>query len=394
MNQNYQEVPNQRQLTENDKVYMLILAGGMGARIIQTVYIRSLIKIRKKERNTYPILVVDNTLIGHMVSEAMAGENVFGVQANENPHSWPNDPGVIPIDDGFEHGIYLDSWRAQNQFFNRDGNILPKLIKNNIDRVYSIEYGFSLTKLITQHRYKNDPKSFICNLYSKSMATPLEYDGGYPLLQINNRNRDVDKIVNSSPKPVVLVHLGVDRNPQELMSGINYRTHKVWSLKQWAELATKLKDKYSFIQVYANEYNPEIPNMQSIRVDNLNPVLQILQSNKCKFFISIDNYLPHLAASLYPSIKRRGIVLWGSVSPHVWGWKHNINIWNTNSCDQNDLGCWRPNMFDQDQNGKLWVCPSYSCMKSISVQQVLNNVTKIEQITTKDGNNNNKTVML
>lgn len=389
MNQN-----NQVRITETDKVYMLILAGGMGARIIQTTFIRSLINLRKKEKNNYPILVVDNSIIGHMVSAAMSGQNVYGVQIPESPNQWPHDPGVIPIEDGFEHGIYLDSWRAQNQFFNRDENIVPKLIKNNIDRVYSIEYGFSLTKLITQHRYRNDPNSFICNLYSKSMATPLDYDGGFPLLKINQQHPEVSKIINGCNKPIVLVHLGVDRNPHELMSGINYRTHKVWSLKQWGELATKLKNKYSFIQVYANEYNPEIPNIKSIRVDNLNPVLQILQSPKCRMFLSIDNYLPHLAATLFPSIKRRGVVLWGSVSPYVWGWKHNINIWNKNSCDQNDLGCWRPNMFDQDQNGKLWVCPSYSCMKSITTEQVIKNMKKLEEIISKDKSKQTNTVML
>lgn len=387
MNQN-----KQIQITEKDKVYILILAGGMGARIIQTCFIRSLIRIRKQERNTYPILVIDNSIIGHMVSSAMSGQNVYGVQVPESPNQWPHDPGVIPIENGFEHGIYLDSWRAQNQFFNRDENIIPKLIKNNIDRVYSIEYGFSLTKLITQHRYKNDPKSFICNLYSKSMASPLEYDGGHPMLKISGSNNKVNSFINQNKKPIVLVHLGVDRNPHELMSGINYRTHKVWSLQQWGELAAKLKDRYSFVQVFANEYNPEIPGITSLKVDNLNPVLQILQSQKCRMFLSIDNYLPHLAAALFPSIKRRGVVLWGSVSPYVWGWKHNINIWNKNSCDQDDLGCWRPNMFDQDRNGKLWVCPSYSCMKSITVQQVIKEMNNLEDIIKKDKKEN--TVML
>ena len=81
MNQN-----KQIQITEKDKVYILILAGGMGARIIQTCFIRSLIRIRKQERNTYPILVIDNSIIGHMVSSAMSGQNVYGVQVPESPN--------------------------------------------------------------------------------------------------------------------------------------------------------------------------------------------------------------------------------------------------------------------------------------------------------------------
>jgi len=63
-----------------------------------------------------------------------------------------------------------------------------------------------------------------------------------------------------------------------------------------------------------------------------------------------------------------------------------------NSCDQDDLGCWRPNMFDQDRNGKLWVCPSYSCMKSITVQQVIKEMNNLEDIIKKDKKEN--TVML
>ena len=56
---------NQAQQTLDIKknYYILNLAGGLGARVIQTCFIRSLITKRKQERNDYPILVVDNSLI-------------------------------------------------------------------------------------------------------------------------------------------------------------------------------------------------------------------------------------------------------------------------------------------------------------------------------------------
>ena len=63
------------QLAKNDKVYFLILQGGMGARILQTSFIRTLVRQRKAEKNNYPILVCDNTLIGHMVSAALSNQN-------------------------------------------------------------------------------------------------------------------------------------------------------------------------------------------------------------------------------------------------------------------------------------------------------------------------------
>ena len=165
----------------------------------------------------------------------------------------------------------------------------------------------------------------------------------------------------------------MDRNTLDYAQPINYRTLKVWSLQSWAELVDKLKSKYSFVQVSNGQDNPDIPNVQSIKVDNLNPILQMLEHPKCKFFMSIDNNVPHLAAA----IKKKGIVLWGSVSPNVWGHDHNINIWNKSSCDI--IGCWRPSMFDVNPKGQSWVCDrGYSCMKSISVKQVLREVEKLE----------------
>ncbi len=364
------------ELKKGEKVYFLILAGGMGARVIQTAFIRSLLRKRKEDGNNHKILVVDNTLIGMMVSEALKDQGVFGLQVPEYPQSWPQDPGLMTIENNsLEHPMFVESWR--NNFKQYDtGYSLHDLLMNNISRAYSIEYGFQLIKKAHQHKFKSGKDSFIGHHYGSTMD--LEYDNGLPMLKFTLKNADLDKFMNNSRKPVVLMHLGVDRNPQEFMSPINYRLHKVWSLNRWAEVVQKLKDKYTFVQVYASQYNPEIPDVHSIKVENLNPVLQILQHPKCKFFMSIDNYLAHLAAT----IKKRGIVLWGSVSPHVWGWTHNINIWNKHSCP--DIACWRPGQFDQDQNGKMWVCDHYSCMRSISTDQVIRNISKLEKLLEND----------
>lgn len=381
MNQNpQQQIPVK---SAKDKAYFLILQGGMGARILQTAFIRSLIRKRKEDGNSYPILVCDNTLIGHMVSAAMTNQNVHGIQIPEGQGSYPNDPGLWNIGDtGLEHPSFTH-WLEQFKNAKPQGHLdLWELLNNNWNRAYSIEYGFSLTKLIHQHKYKTGKNSFINNHYGKVMG--LKYDGGPPMLKVTQQNNQVSSFMRSATKPVVVLHLGMDRNPQDYAQTINYRTFKVWSLQRWGELVDKLKHKYSFVQIYANQDNPEIPNVTSIKVDNLNPILQILEHDKCKFFMSVDNNLPHLAAT----IKKKGIVLWGSVSPNVWGHDHNTNIWNKTSCDI--IGCWRPNMFDVNPNGQSWVCDrGYSCMKSITVQQVLKEVEKLEK-TLKDNTTTNK----
>ena len=366
------------QLAKNDKVYFLILQGGIGARILQTAFIRTLVRQRKAEKNNYPILVCDNTLIGHMVSAALSNQNVHGIQMPDGHGAYPSDPGVWTLPDGsVEHPAFthwLDNFRYYRQ---EDQYPMWELLNNNWERAYSIEYGFSLTKLIHQHKYKSGPSSFISNHYAQTMG--LDYDGGPPMLKITDTNNQLAEFIRSTPKPIVLLHLGMDRNKQDYASPINYRTFKVWSIARWTELVENLKHKYSFVQVSASEDNPEIPNVKAVKVDNLNPILQVLESTKCKFFMSVDNNLPHLAAS----IKKRGVVLWGSVSPYVWGHSHNINIWNKASCDI--IGCWRPNVFDVLPGGQSWVCDrDYSCMKSISVKQVMREVEKLEEILKND----------
>ena len=368
----------QVQIGDSDKCYVLILAGGMGARIIQTAFIRSLIKKRRADKNNFPIVVIDNTLIGLMVSEALKGQNVLGVQVPEcSGAAWPQDPGMMTIEENrIEHPIFVDSWRQNFRQYALQQGSVHDLIEYNWKRAYSIEYSFSLSKSIHLNKLNNNQKSFIGYLYSKYMD--LDFDGGLPMMKRTQEVSELTQFIGSLRKPYIVLMLGMDRNPQEFMSAVNYRVHKVWSIQRWQEIVNALKDKYEFVQVYANQYNPELENVRAVKVDNLNPVLQLLENPKCKFFMSTDNYLPHLAAT----IKKRGIVLWGSVSPYVWGWKHNINIWNRSSCEE--IACWRPGMFDTDQNGKTWVCDHYSCMKSIKSDQVLKSVTKLEKELDKD----------
>ena len=79
----------QQTLDIKNKYYILNLAGGLGARVIQTCFIRSLITKRKQDRNDYPILVVDNSLIGEMASQVLKNQNVLTVKAPEVPKAIP-----------------------------------------------------------------------------------------------------------------------------------------------------------------------------------------------------------------------------------------------------------------------------------------------------------------
>lgn len=369
-----------RQIQPTDKCYMLTLAGGLGARIIQTVFIKNLIEKRNKDgKSDWPILVIDHSPIGIMVSEYLKDKNVIGVQIPHPGANWPVEPNLLNTNLGLEHPMFIPAWRNTFQQYNIGGRgnfNLQTLLNNNWDRSYSIEYGFSLTKAIHQHKLNNSKTSFIANHYGKTMG--LKYLENNPMLKKVQINQDIQNLLDNSDKPCVLLHLGMDRNGADFQAGVNYRIHKLWSLECWRKIVQDNKDKYTFLQVFANEYNPDLPDVTSIKVDNLNPVMQILEHKNCAFFISIDNFLPHLSAAL----KKKGIVLWGSVSPYVWGWNHNINIWNKSSCPE--IACWRPGMYDTSPNGKLWICDHYSCMKSITPEQVNQEIVKLELELEKD----------
>ncbi len=370
----------QLQLNVDSKVFFFILAGGLGSRVMQSVFVRSLIRLRKQQKlESSPILIVDNSIISSMIASSFSEQNVVSLNFPETPNQFPHHPGYLNVDGKLEHPIWVDAWRDGFKTYggNASGS-LHDLLDNNWDRAFSIDYSFSLTKKIHQCKYKNSKESFIANHFANAMG--LEYDGGITALKVSQYNDSVSSLTNKIEKPIVLIHLGMDLNSSDMMSPMNYRSFKVWSLQRWQELVDSLKHKYQFVQIFANQFNPELTDVLSLKVDNFNPVLQILEHQKCKFFISTDNYLPHLASS----IKKPGIVMWmGGGSPMVWGWSkewHNVphfHVYNLHSCDTNF--CWRPGNFDVSNTGQSWICEkNYRCGKSITVDQILREVDKVE----------------
>ena len=354
-------------ISKNDRVWFLGLAGGAGARYCQLPLLRSILKKREKSE---AIVIADSTGIGQQAANVL--ENVVAVNIPEFPTSFPHNPGLMADKDGFlEFPVWIDSWRESYLRYRGDADNIHDIIMNNLERVFHIEYGFALTKLIHLESHKREP-SFISSLYAK--VSGLEYDGGIPIAGIKERNKEVDNYVKSLPKPMILFHIGADKSPHDLTNSMIYRDWKVWSLKRWGELAQHLSAKYSVVQCYAGDFNPEISNVKSFRINSFDTMYQLLEN--CKFFVATDNVLVHCAASQ----KKKGIVLWGQ-TPKVWMWKYNQSyyVFNEHSCSVAG-NCWQPGMYAIGQNGSNWICPNgYSCMKSITVRQVLDKIEKLEQ---------------
>ena len=360
-------------------MYFFLLNGGLGSRVLQSAFIPSLIRLRKQQKlESSPILIADNSIISSMIANSFSDQNVHALNFPETPNQFPHHPGYLNVDGQQENPAWVDSWRDGFKTYGDQGNNLHDLLDNNWDRAFSIDYSFSLTRKIHQNKYKFIKESFIAYHFGKNMG--LEYGGNVPALKITQYNDQITNLINNFSKPYIILHLGMDLNSGDMMAPLNYRSFKVWSLQRWQELVDSLKHKYQFLQIFANQFNPELKDVLSIKVDNLNPVLQLLEHHNCKFFMSADNFLPHLAAS----IKKPGIVQWyGGGSPAIWAWNQqyhkvpHFHVYNLHSCDTNF--CWRPGNFDIANSGQSWICEKgYQCAKSVQVDQMLREVEKVE----------------
>lgn len=85
------------------------------------------------------------------------------------------------------------------------------------------------------------------------------------------------------------------------------------------ELIDELVKQYTIIQLGVTGevvFNGVIPKF------NL-PLIEIKQLiENCYIFISVDNFLPHLANHT----SKPGIVLWGRSNPKIFGYSQNINL--------------------------------------------------------------------
>ena len=349
-------------LKDTDEANVFILNGGLGARAVQTGFVRSFLKNTK-----LPLLLIDDT---SQIAPLVGQEDrvlCFSRQAGNHPPF----PYSIPISNDsegnvlLEHPMFLESWRKTAAMMVRGGFDFNRFMDRNWERTYGVDYGTKLTSLIHQHKMKDDPKAFIGHLYAQILG--LEWPEQGPLLKRSTTDKNIAGFLKGLNRPLVLFHLGADLRREDFNNPINYRIHKVWSNKRWSELALKfLKAGFEVAQIFHHPINSELPGVTGVQVNSISESMQVLEG--CEFWVSVDSYLPHIAAST----RKRGVVLWGSTSPNVWGWPQNRNIWNQESCSE--IGCWRPSGFDAAPSGGLFVCDHYSCMRSISVNQVVENV--------------------
>ena len=85
----------------------------------------------------------------------------------------------------------------------------------------------------------------------------------------------------------------------------------------WKELIAKLKGK-TIVQIGVEG---EVPLVKDFRKGlPLKDIENLIKD--CDYWISVDNFLPHLAHY----VGKPGIVLWGRSDPNIFGYQENINM--------------------------------------------------------------------
>lgn len=108
----------------------------------------------------------------------------------------------------------------------------------------------------------------------------------------------------------------------------------------WEEVIFNLKNKYEIVQLSQLDTEKKLVENCYINLP-LQEIIQLLQ--KCKLWISVDNFLPHLAHL----INKPGIVIWGKSDPRIFGYPENVNLLkNRDFLRKNQFDVWEAEEFD------------------------------------------------
>lgn len=110
-------------------------------------------------------------------------------------------------------------------------------------------------------------------------------------------------------------------------------TYNAKNYPWWPEVIEGIKDVYDIVQIGVEG---EQKLVDDFRV-NL-PLVEIgFLVKDCYTWISVDNFLPHLAHL----VEKPGIVLWGPSDPNIFGYKENKNLLKARKyLRQNQFGIW------------------------------------------------------
>lgn len=181
----------------------------------------------------------------------------------------------------------FNNYKHKNVVFKKELNIFEKIL-------HALEnlLNTSILFISLENTYEKDSKKHILNAYQKK--SKLEISEKYPKIYFSEEER-MKNIVHFDN--YVVIHL-------ESFSSRNYR--KVYGI-EWDKITSYLTEKgFKIILIGKNKY--EFENTIYIKT-NLREAMLLI--NKAKFFIGIDSFPSHVAASLgIPAL-----IFFGAIDP-------------------------------------------------------------------------------
>jgi ADP-heptose:LPS heptosyltransferase len=110
----------------------------------------------------------------------------------------------------------------------------------------------------------------------------------------------------------------------------------------WKELIARLSPSQEIVQIgVKGEEQIAKGFYYNQPLDEIKKLLE-----NCKFWMSPDNFLPHLANI----VGKRGVVLWGPSDPLIFGYPQNVNILKDRSVLRKDqFGIWEDCPYDKER---------------------------------------------
>ena len=129
----------------------------------------------------------------------------------------------------------------------------------------------------------------------------------------------------------------------------------------WADLVALLRDVDSQIVQMMCEGEAKVPGVGTFVVGHpLKDIVALMKEERCKTWISVDNFFHHLAWS----VGKPGVVLWGMSDPEIFGHPENVNLLKDRSfLRKRQFGLWSQEL----ENPKAFVSPEevVQCLKKV-----------------------------
>jgi len=210
-----------------------------------------------------------------------------------------------------------------------------------------------------------------CNMYE------VDYDGDnldyavYPLERVwVNRNIKDKKFILISVSGGIPVVQYADIT---LVGAAKRRTQvKDWFKPRWEVLVSEIKSLgYKVYQVGGqDDEKVEGCDRYFLGIDYR---LTIAMLEKSRGFVSVDTFLGHAGHA----IGKKGVVIFGPSEPKFFGHNSNINIFHREGCPQG-RACLQGSEPKFQWLSHGYTCENRKCMESISVEEVLQEVRKLD----------------